>query len=109
MSLIINSTKAYSQDKKIAEIKIKTSAICDMCKETLEKNLAFEKGIKKSDLDVESKIITVTYNPEKISPEEIRKAIAKIGYDADDVPANKKAYDKLDGCCKKGAVCNDKK
>jgi copper chaperone CopZ len=94
---------------KNAEVKIKTSAVCEMCKETLEKNLAFEKGIKKSVLDVDSKIITVTYNPQKISPDQIRKAIAKTGYDADDVPAVKKAHDKLDDCCKKGAVCNDKK
>ena len=91
-----------------AEIKIKTSAVCGMCKETIEKSLAFEKGIKKSVLDVDSKIVTVTYNPEKITPEKIRLAISKVGYDADDIPANAKAYKKLDGCCKKGAVCNDK-
>ena len=92
-----------------AEVKIKTSATCDMCKETIEKNLAFEKGIKKSVLDVDTKVLTVTYNPEKTSPEKIRLAISKIGYDADDVPADEKAYKKLDDCCKKGKVCTDKK
>lgn len=101
----INTTKA--QD--VAELKIKTSAMCDMCKETMEKHVAFEKGVKKSSLDVDSKILTVTYNPAKITPEQIRKAVAKSGYDADDVPADPKAYKKLDACCKKGAVCNDKK
>lgn len=101
----INTTKA--QD--VAELKIKTSAMCDMCKETMEKHMAFEKGVKKSSLDVDSKILTVTYNPAKITPEQIRKAVAKSGYDADDVPADPKAYKKLDACCKKGAVCNDKK
>ena len=101
----INTTKA--QD--VAELKVKTSAVCDMCKETMEKHMAFEKGVKKSSLDVESKILTVTYNPAKITPEQIRIAVSKSGYDADDVPANPKAYKKLDACCKKGAVCNDKK
>lgn len=101
----INTTKA--QD--VAELKVKTSAVCDMCKETMEKHMAFEKGVKKSSLDVESKILTVTYNPAKITPEQIRKAVSKSGYDADDVPADPKAYKKLDACCKKGAVCNDKK
>ena len=107
MLMIISASKVSAQST--AEIKIKTSATCDMCKETIEKNLAFEKGIKESVLDVNSKIVTVTYNPEKTSPEKIRLAISKIGYDADDVPADPKGFKKLDECCKKGKVCNDKK
>ena len=105
LSLIFMGFGASAQTE---EIKIKTSAICDMCKDNIENALAFEKGIKKSELDVESKIVTVTYNAAKTNPEKIRIAISKIGYDADDVSANEKAYKKLDACCKKGAVCNDK-
>jgi mercuric ion binding protein len=103
------ATGKSQEQATTAEVKIKTSATCDMCKETIEKNLAFEKGIKKSVVDVDSKVVTVTYNPEKTSPEKIRMAISKIGYDADDVPADAKAYKKLDECCKKGKVCTDKK
>ncbi len=106
-AIIANTAKA--QDATTAELKIKTSAVCDMCKERIEKYVAFEKGVKKSNLDVESKILTVTYNPQKTTPEKIRLAVSKSGYDADDVPADKKAYKKLDACCKKGAVCTDKK
>jgi copper chaperone CopZ len=91
------------------EVKIKTSAICEMCKETIEKGLAFEKGVKRSVLDVDSKYVTVTYNPEKTDESKIRKAITKLGYDADDQLADPKAYSKLDACCKKGQVCKDKK
>ncbi|MES2691339.1 MAG: heavy-metal-associated domain-containing protein [Bacteroidota bacterium] len=81
--------------------KIKTSAVCDMCKETLEKAMAYEKGVKESSLDVDSKIITVTFDPKKTSLSKIREAIVKTGYDADGIPANQKAYDNLDACCKK--------
>lgn len=84
-------------------IKIKTSSQCDMCKETIEKGMAFEKGVKKAVLDVETSILTVEYNPKKTNPDLIRKAVAATGYDADDVPADKEAYDKLHSCCKKGA------
>jgi len=84
-------------------IKIKTSSQCDMCKETIEKGMAFEKGVKKAVLDVETSILTVEYNPKKTNPDLIRKAVAATGYDADDVPAEKEAYDKLHSCCKKGA------
>src|SRR3954468_587121 len=99
--LVIVSKNVNAQNAANAEIKIKTSAICDMCKETIEKNLAFEKGVKKSVLDVDTKIVTVTYNPSKTNPDKIRKAISKIGYDADDIPADPKGYKKLDDCCKK--------
>lgn len=84
-------------------IKIQTSSQCDMCKTTIEKGMAFVKGVKKTSLDVESSVLTVEYNPSKTNPDEIRKAVAAIGYDADEVPAEKKAYDNLDKCCKKGA------
>lgn len=107
--VLLNSTNVKAQNANTTEIKIKTSAICDMCKATIEKALAFEKGIKRSILDVPTKVVTVTYNPNKTTPEKIRQAIANAGYDADDIKANPKAYKKLDDCCKKGAVCTDKK
>lgn len=84
--------------------KIKTSAVCDMCKETIEKAMAYEKGVKDSKLDVESKVLTVKYDPKKTDLAKIRIAISNSGYDADTIPANPKAYDKLDACCKKDAV-----
>ncbi len=85
----------------IQAIQIKTSAVCDMCKETLEKAMAFEKGVKDSNLDVDSKILTVKFDPKRTSPERIKKAITLTGYDADDMPADSAAYKKLDPCCKK--------
>ncbi len=91
----------FATDGKFDTIKIKTSSQCDECKETIEEALAFEKGVKTAELDVETKIVTVTYKKGKTSPEKIRKAISKVGYDADDVPADLKAYSKLDACCKK--------
>jgi copper chaperone CopZ len=96
------SQAAFSQsDKKTEEIIIKSSVVCQQCKDRVEYNLSFEKGIKESTVDLENKTITVKYNPAKTKPENIRKAISKIGYDADEVPADKKAYEKLPKCCKK--------
>lgn len=102
--LIMFTTSAKAQDSTIAVLKVKTSAICKSCKITIEEALAYEKGVKKSDLDVKSKIVTVTYNTKKTTPEKIRLAISNSGYDADDIPANPKAYRKLENCCKKGGT-----
>ena len=82
-------------------VQFKTSAVCDMCKARLEKSLAYEKGVKAASLDVDSKVLTVTYNPAKTSPAALRTAVQKTGYDADDLTADARAYERLPECCKK--------
>lgn len=84
-------------------LRIKTSAVCGQCKDRIEQNMAFEKGIKDVSLDLETKIVTIRYNPKSTTPDQIRKKISKLGYDADDVPADAAAYEKLPACCKKDA------
>jgi periplasmic mercuric ion binding protein len=82
-------------------VKIKTSAVCGMCKRKIEKNLAYEKGIEDVNLDIPSKILTVKFNSKKTSITEIKKIIANTGYDADEVVSEPAAYEKLSSCCKK--------
>ncbi len=84
-------------------IAIQTSAICEMCKEAIEYELTFTKGIKEADLNLEDKVVTVKYNPKKVSAEEIRKQIAGVGYHADNVKRDSVAYENLPACCKDGA------
>lgn len=95
-------SQAGFAEGKTKTISIQTSSQCEMCKETIEKGMAFEKGVKKANLDVESSVLTVEYNPKKTNPDLIKKAVAAIGYDADDIPAETEAYKNLHECCKKG-------
>lgn len=97
----IGLATAQSKD---AQVKIKTSAVCGMCKKTIEKYLAYEKGVQSSDLDVKTKTVTVNYNPKKTNVAKIKNAINQSGYDADETVANAKAYDQLEDCCKKTAA-----
>ena len=101
LSLSIGVTAFTQELKKVETIEIKTSAVCGMCKNTIETALFKIGGIKSASLDVPSKVVTVTYKTPKVSADEIRKAITLIGYDADDIPADAKAYEELHGCCKK--------
>jgi copper chaperone CopZ len=101
LMVFLTSAGTFSQKNKPEEVKIKTSSQCEMCKERIEEALAFEKGVKKSELDMESQVVTVIYKKRKTTPEKIRKAISRVGYDADDFPADPKAYSKLPACCKK--------
>ena len=101
LAVLFGEVALAQEKKKTEEVKIKTSAVCDMCKYSLEKTMAYEKGVKTSSLDVVSKVITVTYNPERTTPQKIKKAICLTGYDADEIPADSAAYEKLHACCKK--------
>ena len=98
--LALTSSGAFAQSKQDS-VKIQTSAQCGMCKDRIEETLAFEKGVKKTNQDLETKIVTVWFKSSKTSSENIRLALTKVGYDADDLLADQKAYQKLPACCKK--------
>ena len=91
-----------NESKGMQKVQIKTSAQCDMCKMRIEEALAFTKGVKKSELNVETKIATIFYKAKKTDIQKLKEAIAKVGYDADEIPADQKAYDALPACCQKG-------
>jgi len=84
-----------------ATIEVKTSAQCETCKSIMEEALTFEKGVKSVVLNLETKILKVEYNTNKTTAEKIKVAITKAGYDADELPADSKAYSKLPACCQK--------
>jgi copper chaperone CopZ len=88
------------QDTEAKTVKIKTTAQCEECKERIEKAMAYEKGVKSSDLDLDTKVLTVVYNGNKTTDLKLRTAVAKTGYDADDVKKDPKAYKALPACCK---------
>ena len=87
--------------KKTDEVKITTSAQCEMCKERIEKALFKVKGVVSANLDLQTKAVTVIYRTHKTNVDALRQAINLAGYDADDSPADAKAYEKLPDCCKK--------
>ncbi|GGD48127.1 hypothetical protein GCM10011514_10160 [Emticicia aquatilis] len=98
---IIGSLSMANFQEPPVKVKIKTSAICEMCKERIEKQLAFTKGVSESNLDLKEKVVTVTFNPKKTDATKIKQAINDAGYDADETIANEKSYEKLPSCCKK--------
>jgi copper chaperone CopZ len=90
---------AASAAESLKTIEIKTSAVCEMCQERIEKAVKELDGIKSASLSIETKIVKVEYDELKVKPEDIKEKISKAGYDADDVRKDKKAYKKLPKCC----------
>ncbi len=101
--IILIAILAYNPvfSQKSAEIDIKTSAVCGECKERIEKAMAYEKGVKSSELVVKTQMLHVKYDPRKTDPQTIRLAVNAVGYDADSLMAEPKAYKALPDCCKK--------
>ncbi len=99
--MLMPAFAAHAQNKKTETISIRTSAVCDMCVVTIEGELIYEKGVKKVQLDLASNMINVDYDPRKTSPEAIRLAVTKLGYHADDLPGDPKAFAALPDCCQK--------
>lgn len=72
---------------------------CGMCKRTIEGSLKDVKGVSSSEWDMDSGKMTVTFNPHKISLDEIKQKIADVGYDTDTHRAKDEVYSNLHGCC----------
>jgi hypothetical protein len=103
-SLIQASTLESSdivKESKYDTAYIKTSAVCKMCKERIEHDMSFEKGVKAVELDLRSQVLTVVYKKGKTTKEDLKIAVTKIGYDADEMIADQKAHDRLPACCRK--------
>jgi mercuric ion binding protein len=90
-----------AQDKEFSSIVIRTSSVCDMCERTIEEELIYTKGVKSVDLDLASGLVSVQYDARKVSPDKIRTDLTLLGYAADDIPGDAKAFAKLPACCQK--------
>jgi copper chaperone CopZ len=84
---------------KDKSIEFKVSGNCGMCKNTIEPSLKDKPGIKSAVWNKDTKIMKVTYDPAKISEDQIHKNIANAGYDTEKVKASDKAYNSLHKCC----------
>lgn len=82
-------------------LQVKTDAVCGHCKERIEGNVIKLKGVKTATLDLSTKILTVTYNTDKVDAATIKKTIVDTGYSADDVAGNEKTRTSLPHCCQK--------
>ncbi len=100
--LVIIATTSFKTTYETASIL--TTSECEDCKERIESTLNGTKGIKWAELDVKSKRVEVKFNPKKITLEKIKITITKIGYGADEMPADQQAYDNLPKCCQVGGM-----
>lgn len=55
---------------------------CENCENRIKNNLRFEKGIKKIETNIEKQTVTITYDADKTTVENILKGFEKFKYSA---------------------------
>ena len=93
----ILTINAWAQ-KETVQIKTSAECVANCCKDRIEEEMQFTKGVTAVNLNVESQVLTVTFKTKKNSIENIRKIVSNLGYNADDVRANESAHNALPNC-----------
>ncbi len=86
------------QTSNVITDSIHVNGACGMCKSRIEKNAKME-GISSATWDKDTKILIVSYDPNKITNDAIQKKMASVGHDTEKYKADDTVYDKLPGCC----------
>ena len=81
IAMLALSSNAFAKDTKVKEAQIKTNAYSWMNKNEIESNLKMLNGIKEAELDLDTKIVAVTYDPETINVDKMIKSITDLGYE----------------------------
>jgi mercuric ion binding protein len=97
--MIVGISTSYAQTAEMKTETFKVYGNCGMCKEKIEGALKKKDGVTKKNWDTKTKMISVSYDPAKISLQQIKQKIADAGYDTDDLQAKADTYNKLDKCC----------
>lgn len=97
--LVSFSTQAQDKKNKNAKYEFEVNGNCEMCKKRIE-NAAFSvSGVKSAEWHIDDHTLHLILNEQKCSVVDVKKAIAEVGHDTDEVKATKEQYEKLHGCC----------
>lgn len=78
--LIMPTTASASDKGELVTVVYSVGLHCNNCKKKVENNIAFEKGVKDLQVNLEDKTVTVTFRTDKTDSEKIKEAIEKLGY-----------------------------
>ena len=92
------SFTATAQKKNIKTETFKVYGTCIQCKNRIENTLA-DYGITKASWNIETNLLTVSYDSTKFSKSKIEQKLASAGHDTEDYQATDETYKSLPKCC----------
>jgi copper chaperone CopZ len=92
----------YQQTQKVnGKAIISTPTIlCEKCQEKVEFFISHTEGVTSVAVNIRKKTTTVTWINDRTTLENIKTAIANLGFDADDIEAEEYAFKRLPKQCK---------
>lgn len=75
------SSISISAPKDYKTVTFEVSMHCKNCVKKISENISFEKGVKKLDVSLEGKVVTITYDPAKTDVDALKVAIERLGYE----------------------------
>ncbi len=72
----------FAKDIKTVVLNTVPEMHCANCENKIKSNIRFEKGVKEIETDLDTKTVTVKYDAEKTTVENIVAGFSKIGYEA---------------------------
>jgi outer membrane cobalamin receptor len=110
--LIAVSSNSFSQvnqnSSDYTSTSFKVYGACEQCKDRIEHGLKL-KGIKSAIWDIDTKQLSLLYNPAIIPLEKIENKIVGLGHDLENKKAKKIIYDALPSCCHYREIDEQKK
>ena len=104
--MAVFSLSAFAQKSNVQTVVIQTNGVCQKCADKFSENVPYFKGVKTYSYDMKTAKLTINYDASKTDPDQLRKQISKLGYNADNVPADKAAREALPACCKGQSSCS---
>lgn len=105
-SLIIGFLLTISSCKKGVETNAKEElwvrGNCEMCKERIEESVKKIEGIGTAVWDVETSMLTVEFDSNKVKLVQIHDACASVGHETKMVASEDDVHGQLPECCQKG-------
>ncbi len=81
--LVFTSIFVHAANKKEKTVIFKVDMDCHGCKVKIEDNISYEKGVTDLKVNLDEKMVEITYREDKTTIEQIVKAFSKIGYKAE--------------------------
>lgn len=73
---------AFAKDIQTLVVTTNPQMHCDACESKIKHNMRFEKGVKNIVTDIPTQKVTITYDADRNTPENLMKAFEKFGYTA---------------------------
>lgn len=84
LSLFICATALVAKEKETKTAAFKVNIHCDDCRREIEESIPFQKGVKDLFVNMDTKVVTVVYNPAKTDSVEIADAFKRINFEVEE-------------------------